>query len=236
MPDPRPTSDDPLIISGQVPRALTQAPSTLDFGRTPYCPSAPCAQCRGGPCSCCCLGPGCEISGGDCFCTPFPPDPAQGGTGGWAGGCCPSDKPVLVLTASAAQCVLNNSETSLTFDTIEYNRGFSESGTVSSVSIPKTGVYHMMGYTAGTGCGFNTEGDRAILLLRKGCACCYLHFATLNGIQCACWTLDTSGYSFLNVGCTIALRARQVTGGTIALGSACLSAANKLALEFVRSC
>ena len=141
MPDPRPTSDDPLIISGQVPRALTQAPSTLDFGRTPYCPAAPCAQCRSEPGSCCCLGPGCTISGGPCYDPPFPPCPAQGG------GCCgigasPASSYSLVLSQSTCQTITWGAcGTILSYDTLDHSRGFSVSLPATSVTIPKTGLW-----------------------------------------------------------------------------------------------
>lgn len=152
MADPRPTSDDPLIISGIIPRALEDAPSTINFG-DPWRPDRNyCCYC-GGP-ACCCFGsPGCDIFPpfGCCCCEPmdlFPKDPGQGDGGG-----CVFDSPAsfhsLVLDNAGPQNIANacDAPQTLTFTTVSHRRGFcltlNPCCVYCEVEIPKTGLWHV---------------------------------------------------------------------------------------------
>src|SRR5574341_92180 len=139
MADPRPTSDDPLIIFGSVTMPARQGPSTVnpnrggipDFGD-------PHLGCH---CLCCPpLPPGCQIGPLPCEDTgellaPFP-DRYSCGTA-----CSPASAYSLVLSSSGCVTVTSPAGTVLSFDTITHNRGFNASGTVTSVTIPKTGLW-----------------------------------------------------------------------------------------------
>ena len=193
MADPRPTSDDPLIISGQVPKGLTQAPSTLNFGRSPFCPAAPCAPCIG----CCdCLGPGCDISG-PYECLPFPPCPGQGG------GCSFTGSPTsLVLQRLGNQTITGVTGTVLSFDTIVHNRGFNVALCVSSVTIPRTGLWSISAKSHYT-CSPPGIPCEAYLTLLKCCAHCVdfnfvIHNAT-PGSCGTCCTIHWPGFGFATV-------------------------------------
>ena len=189
MADPRPTADDPLVIFGSVSLPARQGPSTVNppfyGGSSGGIPNFGDPQLG---CSCLCcppMPPGCMIWPLPCECAccsflSFPPLFSCGAA------CSPAGSYSLVLERSGNQTVTGTTGTVLSFDTVVHNRGFFTCGCVSSVTIPKTGLWSISAKTAYT-CTPPSIPCEAYLTLLKCCAICAdFNFVIHNCIPAVC--------------------------------------------------
>ena len=244
MADPRPTADDPLIIFGSVSLPARQGPSTVNpplyGGSSGGIPNFGDPQ-LGCKCLCCPpMPPGCMIAplpceyppcgnAPSCDFLPFPPQ--------FPSCCCVSDKPILVLGSATSQCVCSGSITAVSFDTVDFNRGFEIGTPVTSVTIPKSGLYHLLGSIHTASCVLSPRYLN--LVLYQCCSCSTIQGAKVLGCNCAsCFTMDVSAYKNLDGGNLISLKVlvTGAAGAPIALCDNCSDGRNTYALQFVRGC
>ena len=240
MADPRPSADDPLIIFGSVSLPARQGPSTVN----PATYSGGCGSggipSFGEPslgCSCLCcppMPPGCPIGPLPCECpcdlwVPFPPDPAQGGGGG---GISCEGTFALSLTYSTCQVLTAGTCLDLLFNTVEYAKGFTVSGTVTCVTIPRTGLWAVNGRACVTASiGVN---DTSYLYLFK-CTCCVCNFVKEVGPSVFSAQLHLPTVKEYTAGTKLKLAVSTSTNnGTV--GSSQLCGQNRFSLILLSSC
>ena len=176
MADPRPSADDPLIIFGSVSLPARQGPSTVN--PPSYGGSSGGIPNFGEPqlgCSCLCcppMPPGCMIGPLPCECAccdflPFPPLFSCGAS------CSPAGSYSLVLENTAAQCVCPCG-TNLSFGTVVHNRGFAVCGAITSVTIPKTGLWSITAKS--TACAVGSQYNTALAIIKCCVVCAEWHW------------------------------------------------------------